>query len=72
MDNVDNVDNGLQVAWPFSLWTMWTMCFHVVHVVHVWPFLFTRGIPARGFVDNVDSLDTRFKSVADATSASRA
>jgi hypothetical protein len=48
------------------------MCFHVVHIVHVWPFLFARGIPARGFVDNVDSLDTRFKSARVAASTSRA
>jgi hypothetical protein len=47
---------------------MWTISFWVTHIVHK-AILFSgnlwqRGRESRIFVDNVDTLDTRFKSLA--------
>ena len=67
MGHVDNVDSQLQAAPLFvfvdNVDNVLSCCPHDPHFLFAWPFLFARGIPARGFVDNVDSLDTRFKLV---------
>jgi hypothetical protein len=77
--HVDNVDHQLQVAWPRKP----QACalpgvdnvdnhFAIVHMIHIFLsrqfFLFAWEFPARGFVDNVDHLDHRFKSARDETS----
>jgi len=49
---VDNVDNH----------------FSFVHMTHKPFFFFAWEFPARGFVDNVDNVDARFKLVADEVS----
>ena len=49
---VDNVDNH----------------FSFVHMTHKPFFFFAWEFPARGFVDNVDNVDARFKLVADEAS----
>ena len=40
---------------PVRVWTMWTICFCMVHTVHKRK---ARGFDVRGFVDNVDNVDT--------------
>ena len=68
MDIVDNVDNDLQVASLHNMWTMWTIIFLLSTLSTLSLFLFAWEFPARGFVDNVDNVDARFKLVADEVS----
>jgi hypothetical protein len=73
--HVDNVDNQFQVA-SMSMRATWcgqcgqSFCNspHGPHFLSRQFFLFAWEFPARGFVDNVDNVDARFKLVRDEVS----